>query len=279
MKNCFIIVNYNDFNTTKHLIDNIKNYDSIDEIVIVDNYSREDVIAELSIIRHEKIHIIYNEENLGYSGAINVGARYLIEKYKECNLIISNSDIVILSEEDLIKLIDILNTKNVGLVGPQILEKGNILRGRKDARVRYDICNNLPILNLFNLDDKLLYNNKHYENKTSKVDVISSCFFLISSDVLKKINYMDEFVFLYYEDYILCNKVRKLGLDVLICNDVKIKHLYSISVNKNYNSYEKKRMLVNSQLYYHTTYHEINLIKRSLLKFSCYINLLLSKKR
>lgn len=279
VKNCFLIVNYNDYKSTKHLIDNIKKYDCLEEIVIVDNYSREDEIELLSTISEKNVTIIYNESNLGYSGAINVGAKYLIDKYKKCNIIVSNSDIVIMSEEDLVRMINILNQKEVGLVGPQILEKGNILKGRKDCTINHDIITNIPLIKHFISDNNLLYNETFYQGEISNVDVISTCFFLISSETLTKINYMDDKVFLYYEDFILCNKVLKLGLKVVICNDVKIKHLYSVSVDKNYKSRSKKIMFRDSMLYYHTTYHNINFIQRSVLRFLSNAQIFLSKKR
>ena len=36
MKNCFLIVNCNDFKSTKHLVDNVKSYGCIDSVLIVD---------------------------------------------------------------------------------------------------------------------------------------------------------------------------------------------------------------------------------------------------
>lgn len=279
MKNCFLIVNYNDYKSTKHLIDNIKKYDCLEEIVVVDNYSREDQIELLTTMREENVTVLFNESNIGYSGAINVGAKYLIDKYKKCNIIVSNSDIVIMSEEDLEIMIKLLNKKEVGLVGPQILERGYILKGRKDASVNYDIASLTPVIKNFINEDKLNYDESHYIDDTSSVDVISTCFFLISSDTFLKINYMDENVFLYYEDFILCNKVRKLGLDVLLCNSVRIKHLYSVSVDKNFKSANKKKMLRDSVLYYHSTYHKINFIQKKLLKIVSDFDILLSKKR
>jgi len=42
MKTGFIIINYNDFDSTKKLIDNIKNYSVIDKIIVVDNNSTDD---------------------------------------------------------------------------------------------------------------------------------------------------------------------------------------------------------------------------------------------
>lgn len=274
MKNCFLIVNYNDFRSTKHLIDNIKKYKCIDEIVIVDNYSREDEIELLSTMNEKKVNVIYNEANLGYSKAINVGAEYLIDKYQECNIIVSNSDIVILSEEDLVKMIDLLNDPKIGLVGPQVLEKGNILKGRKDCSVNYDIISNMPILRHFVSENHLYYNDTHYNDMISHVDVITTCFFLISSDTLKKISFMDTNVFLYYEDFIIANKVRSLGLDIVICNDVKIKHLYSVSVDKNYKTQKKMKMFRDSQIYYHSTYHKMNFVQKLLLRIVNNINII-----
>lgn len=279
MKNCFLIVNYNDYKSTKHLIDNVCNYSCLEEIVVVDNYSREDQIELLSTMDYKNVTVIYNESNLGYSGAINVGADYLIKKYKKCNIIVSNSDVVILSQEDIMTLIKELNKKSVGLVGPQILERGNILKGRKDVSVNYDILALTPIIKNFVDPRKLYYEIGYYSEDTSFVDVLSTCFFLINSETLKSINFMDENVFLYYEDYILCNKVRKKGLDIVMCNNVKIKHLYSVSVDKNYKTVNKKKMFSESVLYYHSTYHDINFIQKKLLKIMSRLDILLSKKR
>lgn len=279
MKNCFLIVNYNDYKSTKHLIDNVCNYSCLEEIVVVDNYSREDQIELLSTMDYKNVTVIYNESNLGYSGAINVGADYLIKKYKKCNIIVSNSDVVILSEEDIMTLIRELNKKSVGLVGPQILERGNILKGRKDVSVNYDILALTPIIKNFVDPRKLYYEIGYYNEDTSLVEVLSTCFFLINSETLKSINFMDESVFLYYEDYILCNKVRKKGLDIVLCNNVKIKHLYSVSVDKNYKTVNKKKMFSESALYYHSTYHDINFIQKKLLKIMASLDILLSKKR
>lgn len=279
MKNCFLIVNYNDYKSTKHLIDNVCNYSCLEEIVVVDNYSREDQIELLSTMDYKNVTVIYNESNLGYSGAINVGADYLIKKYKKCNIIVSNSDVVILSQEDIMTLIKELNKKSVGLVGPQILERGNILKGRKDVSVNYDILALTPIIKNFVDPRKLYYEIGYYNEETSLVEVLSTCFFLINSETLKSINFMDENVFLYYEDYILCNKVRKKGLDIVLCNNVKIKHLYSVSVDKNYKTVNKKKMFSESALYYHSTYHDINFIQKKLLKIMASLDILLSKKR
>ena len=82
MKNCFLIINYNDAKSTNHLINNIKDYKVIDHILIIDNNSNTKDKEKLYSIKDKKIEIIELENNLGYSGAINYGAKYIEKKYK-----------------------------------------------------------------------------------------------------------------------------------------------------------------------------------------------------
>lgn len=277
MKNCFLIVNYNDFKTTKHLVDNIKSFEIIDCILIVDNNSKEEEKKQLLELASKNIEIIYNDENRGYSEGINVGAKRLIEKYKKCNIIVSNSDVVIVSEEDLKVLIKELNMENVGLVGPQILELGHINRGMKCVSPLLDLFKDMPIIKNFMSDRKYYYDDRHYESDVSEVDVISSCFFLIDSETLQKINFMDNQVFLYYEDYILCKKVRNLHLSIKIVNSVRIKHLYSATVDKIIKNYDKFKLFKESQLYYHLTYNNASSFALFILKISIKIGYLLRR--
>ena len=268
MRNCFLIVNHNDYKSTKHLVDNIIDYSIIDNILIVDNASKDKEVELLKTITNDKIEILYNEDNLGYSHGINTGAKYLINKYGDCNLIISNSDIVILGEDDIKKLIDLLNYDMVGLVGPQILERGMRRRGLKTITPWADIRRNLnPFTKDIN-DKKLTYPDSYYDGETSVVDVVSSAFFLISSNTLQRINFMDENIFLYYEDFVLSKKVQALSLMVIMANQVYVKHLYSGSVDKVYNSREKNKMLRDSQFYFHTTYNSMSKFAKRLLKIS-----------
>lgn len=266
MKNTFLIVNCNDYKSTRHLVDNIKDYECLEEIVIVDNNSSDEEKENLATIKYINVHIIYNDNNDGYSMAINKGAKYLIDKYKRCNIFVSNSDIVIMSESDLNKMLKWVGKGDIGLLGPQVLELGSISRGVKELSPMLDFWLTVPVIRTLISDAAYLYKDEYYKTDISYVDVISSAFFLISSDVMQKINYMDELVFLYYEDYILGKRVRNLGLKVAICNEVKVKHQYSVSVDKFLDNIDKYKLLKKSQLYYHTTYNKANSFERLLLK-------------
>ena len=262
MKNCYIIINKNDYKTTKHLVDNIIDYKNIDKILIVDNNSSEEEVKLLKTIKNEKIELYLNNKDLGYAGAINKGTKYLTEKYDNCNFIISNSDIVIMSEKDINSLLELLTYEKVGLVGPVILERGKRVRGRRIPSIMKDIK-----LNIFNKRDED-YPKSYYNDDVSQVEVISSAFFLITSSTLKKINFLDDHSHLYYEDNILAYKIKKAGLMTLIDNRVVVKHLFSSTIENTMTSREKFKDLYDSQVYFHTKYGKASSFKIFLLKIS-----------
>ena len=47
MKTAFLIVNYNDYKTTIQLLNNIKEFQSLDKIVVVDNNSTDNSFDEI----------------------------------------------------------------------------------------------------------------------------------------------------------------------------------------------------------------------------------------
>ncbi len=263
MEKCYIIVNKNDYKSTKHLVDNIIDYKIIDHILIVDNASTQEERRKIESITNEKLEKIYNGEDKGYSNAINRACNYLIDEYGECIFIISNSDIVVMDESDIEKLVEDLSFDCVGLVGPQLLERGKILRGRMLPTPKQDIISNLN-MKYANLE----YPDDYYKNDTTFVDVISSAFFLMTSKTFKKIDGLDDNVFLYYEDNILGCKMIKNKLYTLIDNRVKVKHNFSSTIEKEINDFNKFKILSESQMYYHEKYSKAKPYELSLLKSS-----------
>lgn len=57
------------------------------------------------------------------------------------------------------------------------------------------------------------------------------CFLLFKSEVLEKIDFLDENVFLYGEEHIIFGALDKIGLRGMINNRVKIFHLHRVPKN------------------------------------------------
>lgn len=272
MKTGIIIVNYNDFTSTERLINNIKDYRVIDKIVVVDNHSSDDSPQKLKKLKLPKLKVIINEENKGYSYAINTGAKYLIDEYKECNIIISNADVIIEKEEDIETLIKLLHRKNVGIVAPTILERGTKNRGWKNPTPKQEIVLNLAYIHRFFRKKYLYYDDDYYQGDFSIVDVLSGCFFLIQSKTLQAVNYLDDHVFLYYEENILAKKLQVKKKINLISNKVTIIHNHSVTIDKSLKRIKKYKAQKKSQYYFEVEYNNASLLERMLLKLTAWLS-------
>lgn len=254
MKNGIVIVNYNDYKTTKRLIDNIKDYKIFDKIVIVDNKSSDNSLKELKKLENKRIVVIDSGKNKGYSYALNVGCKYLIDKYKECKIIVSNSDIIIQNENDIKDLFELVKGKNV-IVGPTIIEGNNLNRGWIVPKPMDDVAMN--ILGLYKKYQKrhLMYQDSYYNKDISKVGTVSGCFFAISSKHLEEMGYFDENVFLYYEENIMGVKTKDLGKNIIVANNIDVIHDHAVSIDKSLKRIKKYDILKNSQYYFEKTYN------------------------
>ena len=267
MKNGIVIVNYNDYKTTKRLIDNIKDYKVFDKIVIVDNKSSDNSLKELKKLENKRIVVIDSGENKGYSYALNVGCKYLIDKYKECKIIVSNSDIIIQSENDIKDLFELVKGKNV-IVGPTIIEGNNLNRGWILPKPMDDVAMN--ILGLYKKYQKrhLIYQDSYYNKDISKVGTVSGCFFAISSKHLEEMGYFDENVFLYYEENIMGVKTKDLEKNIIVANNIDVIHDHAVSIDKSLKRIKKYDVLKNSQYYFEKTYNHASKGELFLLKLT-----------
>ncbi len=260
-----VIVNYNDYETTKRLLDNVKDYKVLKEIVVVDNKSTDNSLEELRKLKNKKITIIDSGENKGYSYALNVGCKYLVDKYKSLNIVISNSDIIIDSELDIKDLNSYISTKNV-IVGPTIIQGNDLNRGFKIPTPWQDIKQNIVFFGKRVLAKELSYPDNYYHKDISKVDTVSGCFFMISSKHLEDMGYFDENVFLYYEENIMGIKTKKLGKNIIVCNNVDVIHDHSVSIDKSLKRIKKYDILKTSQEYFEKKYNGANKIELFFLK-------------
>ena len=274
MKNVMIIVNYNDFETTKRLLENIKDYKCLDKIIVVDNNSKDNSLIKLESLNIKKLEVLETKENKGYSFALNVGSKRAIDLYKECNLIISNSDIIIDSEYDLKDLIDTLSDTRV-IVAPNIIEDNKLSRGWKLPTPWDDIKQNIIGYGKKYFNTKVRYDDSYYSKHLSKVDTVSGCFFLITSKHLQNINFFDENVFLYYEENIFGVKTKILKKTIVINNDVDVVHDHAKTIDKNVKRINKYKILKKSQYYFEKNYNNANCFQLILLKTTAYITKLI----
>ena len=268
-----VIINYNDLESIINLLNNIKDYKAIDKIIIVDNNSKKEYVEPIKEYLSDKIELIVNKENLGFSKAINIGCKRLIDLYKDVNIIVSNSDVIINSNEDILNLISYLNKEDIGLVGPTIKEKNRLNRGWKNPGAILSILLNIVYFNHYFEKKYLRYKDNYYKGKYSYVDVVSGCFFLIKSETLKQIDYLDSNTFLYYEENILAKKIANINKKTIVVNEIKIIHNHSVSIDKNVSKIKKLKLQKDSAYYFETKYNKMNLFEKILFKITEYLSI------
>lgn len=279
MKTAFLIVNYNDYKTTIQLLNNIKEFQSLDKIVVVDNNSTDNSFDEIKkyIKKNKKdkfIDIIKNFENKGYGSGINYGAKYLKKTLGDCYIVVSNADIIIYSDEDISKLISTFDS-DTAVVAPIIKEHTGVSRGWKVPTPFQDSLLNIIYIHNYLRPKLLFYKNEYYSEKNIQVDAVSGCFFIINSKYLEQINYFDENIFLYYEENTLAQKLKKINKKTMINTQVEVFHNHSVTIDKNINKLKKYKILKKSQMYFQKKYNNANILEQILLFTTNKITLLL----
>lgn len=258
-----VIVNYNDYEMTSRLLHNVENYKCFDAIVVVDNQSTDDSFSRLKKFSNGIISVIQNESRQ-YSSGLNFGAQHLIDKIGDCCIVFSNSDIIIQKEKDILSLFhDIQN--DVVVVGPAVNEHGVLNRGWRLPSVNEEILFNIPLFSRYFKKKYLFYDEKHYHDEVSFVDVVSGCFFMVDSQFLVNCGFFDEGTFLYYEEQIFAEVVKKKKKKELVDNRVTIIHDHSVSIDKSLKRISKHKVLKKSQRYYAKKYKNANFIQMILL--------------
>ena len=254
-----VIVNYNDYKNTIKFIESILSYKIIEHIVIVDNCSTDNSVKEIEKICNNKIKLIKNISNKGYGSGINLGSKYLIEHYDVKYIIVSNTDIIINCEEDLKTLLSFMRN-NIAIIGPTILENGDINRGWKVPSVFVDCLLNLPIIHRKIRKKLLFYKNDAYNSDKTVVEAVSGCFFIINAKAFVDVDFFDENIFLYYEENVIASKLKAKNYQNLIINNVKVIHNHSVTIDKSFNRIKKFKVLKKSQRYFHKTYSKASII-------------------
>lgn len=272
MKNGIVILNYNDSENTKLMLEEIKNYKILDVIIIVDNKSTDNSLKELKQFENGKIKIVEAKENKGYASGNNVGIQYLIKNHDVDNIIISNPDIIV-TEKEIKNLVENLEKNNVAVIAPNIKEPTGVSRGWKLPTFLSELVANIPFFRRFELSI-LSYPKEEYKKDLTKVDVVKGCFFIIKKKVLEDIGYFDENTFLYYEEIIMAKKLKEKGYSTYVDNNVTVIHALSACVDKNVNRIEKFKILKKSQYYYEKYINKMNIFKLLILRIFYYIYLL-----
>ena len=138
MKTAVIILNYNSKNDTIRYVNEIKDYKSLDTIIVVDNNSSNtNEFEALEILKSNKTYVIKSDKNGGYSYGNNFGLKFLEnleEKYDF--VVISNPDVEVKEEAFIECFKELELNEKVAVCAPIMLNKEGTHIRRSSWKIR-----------------------------------------------------------------------------------------------------------------------------------------------
>jgi len=277
-----VIVNFNNYGDTIRYVGScLIDQEMIDlSVVIVDNCSDNDSFARIgeAFINENRVFLIRNEQNTGYSGGNNTGIRYL--ETLGCDyIVISNNDVYFSDNLFIKKLIDEYEKlRDAAFIAP-VMDKDGKPSGEHSAwkipgRLK-EIISSEYILNFTGrlCLKKFSYDLSGLNGQLIRVDCLAGSFFMGRTSEFRTAGYLDENVFLYYEETILGQKIAEQHKSNYVVTYLHYDHFQDRSVMTRYNRISKLRILFNSRLYYWKTYRRSGIIFLSILRILYFINL------
>jgi len=218
-----IIVNYKTKTATSDCVDSCLGEGSKAdiEIIVVDNGSGDGSYEyfKKKYQKHKNIILIENDQNLGFTKAVNQGLKISKGKYKY----LLNSDTAITNGtfDKLIMFAD--SDGKIGVIGTKlVLPDGSIQKS----------CFNFPTIGNaireYWFGEREKYSS-FYKKNTSEVDSVVGASFFITPKAYEQVGIFDERYFMFYEDHDYCRRVKDLGMKVIYFPEVTVFHHHGLS--------------------------------------------------
>lgn len=206
--------------TVNTVLENTKKYPL--SLYVIDNASPDDTAERLAEI--SGIKLIKMAENFGFGAGHNVVLREKLGKYHA----VINPDII-LDCDSLSRLVDIMEeNEDIAMITPKILgENGEEQHlPKRNPTFKYLFLGRLSRLGGFFKKIRKEYTREDEKIKnTTDIEFCTGCFFLIRSEIFKKIGGFDKRYFMYMEDADLSREVKKYGR-VVFEPSVSVTHLW-----------------------------------------------------
>ncbi|MGC9347799.1 MAG: glycosyltransferase family 2 protein [Anaerolineae bacterium] len=238
-----VIVNYNTKQLLRQCLNTVFASEGVSfRVCVVDNDSA-DGSAEMVAAEFPWVHLIANEENLGYPVANNQGLRWMgfgtnsgegTPRY--ALLLNADTEVPPNGLEKVVAFAD--NRLEVGIVGPKLVRPDGSLdkacrRSFPTPEVSFYRLTGLS--QLFPRSRRFGRYNLTYldEEETAEVDSVVGAFMLIRREAIEDVGLLDESFFMYGEDLDWAYRIKAAGWKVCYYPEVTVLHVKRASSRKN----------------------------------------------
>lgn len=185
-------------------------------LLVVDNASSDDSVTKIRK-KFPHVKILINKKNLGWSGGNNKGIKYALRNGADV-VVLVNNDTVFTQKKFISNLVKCFEEdSSIGIVGPKILSntnKGMLLSAGGFFNRRY-----------FSKPCGIGKKDRGQYDHIGEVEFVSGTAMAIKKDVFKKIGYLNEDYYLYFEDADFCMRAKKSGFKCVIKQNAVIEHI------------------------------------------------------
>jgi GT2 family glycosyltransferase len=179
------------------------------EVIIVENGSGDDSEAQIrAAFRSEpRVRIVVSSVNLGFGGGNNLGVR----ETEASLLFFLNSDATLTTGALATLISERQRIDTPAIVAPEIVDHdgGGVQRGS---------------VGTFPTALRLLTQKTKTEPMSDDPDWVTGCAMLIDRSLFQQAGGFDPDLFMYFEDILLCRRVRDLGGFVRVCRSARVRH-------------------------------------------------------
>lgn len=278
MKLAVIILNYK---TAEETIGEVKRVRQLaleniqTKIIVIDNDSRDGSYEKLAdeFSDSTDVIVIASSENGGYAKGNNIGLKWAIDNEYDYSLVL-NSDIEFSDKNIIQKMLDAFSlNKRIAVVSPMIKAEDGYEYNPEIPRPTFKDMT-FGMLGYKKKGRKIPNEDKARKRGCCVCYRPQGCCMLIDNTKLQEVDYLDENTFLYYEEYILSEKLLNKGYRCVLSLNTHVihKHDGESTVEKSEkDSKEKKkakrnntRIYVKSLNYYLKKYRRFGLVQRQI---------------
>jgi GT2 family glycosyltransferase len=233
------------------------------ECVVVDNGSTDGTEEAIKNYRlpNMSYRFIQNVANLGFAGGNNVGIKDALKRAFDY-IILMNNDLI-LSKDLVVRLVDFMKKNpSVGLASPKMyFAKGyefhkDRYKESELGRVFWYAGGRVDWKNIYSSHRGVDEVDCGQYDKVSETDFANGACVIIRNKVLKKIGYLNDSLFLYWEDADFSQRAKRAGFRVVYFPKTSIWHKVSASTGGS-GSPSNDYFLIRNRFYFALRYADL----------------------